>query len=74
MHPSWYRSTTIFIIDKDVLKKSKRRARDPEIGENYLVSADTSHKDWFSDQEEKHGADKLNVFQKKTQNRNADKK
>lgn len=73
MHP-WCRSTTIIGITDDVLKGLQRRARDPETGENYQVSGNTSYKDWFADQEKKHGADTMKTFQDKVQNLNADKR
>lgn len=61
MHP-WCRSTTIIGMDEDVLKGLQRRARDPETGENYIVDGNTSYKDWFADQEKKHGADKVDTI------------
>lgn len=73
MHP-WCRSTTIIGITDDVLKGLHRRARDPETGENYLVSGNTSYKKWFADQEKKYGADTMKTFQDKVQNLNADKR
>ena len=72
MHP-WCRSTTIIGMDDKVLEGLQRRARDLETGENYLVSGNTAYKDWFADQEKKHGADTLKTFQDKVQNLNADK-
>lgn len=73
MHP-WCRSTTSIHIDESVLKKLKRRARDPETGKTYLVSADTKYKDWLEDQQDKHGVDDIEVFRKKVVNRNSDRK
>lgn len=73
MHP-WYRSTTIIGMDDKVLEGLQRRARDLETGENYLVSGNTAYKDWFADQEKKHGAVTLKTFQDKVQNLNTDKR
>lgn len=72
MHP-WCRSTTIIGMNDKVLKGLQRRARDTETGKNYTVSGNTSYKDWFAEQEKKHGADKVDVFQKKVKNFNADR-
>lgn len=73
MHP-WCRSTTIIGMDDKVLEGLQRRARDLETGKNYIVSGNTSYKEWFTEQEKKYGADKVSVFQKKVKNLSSDKK
>lgn len=46
MHP-FCRSTTIIHLGGDVVPGLKRRARDPETGENKLVPASTNYKKWY---------------------------
>lgn len=46
MHP-WCRSTTVAVIDRELLKNLKRRARDPETGKTYLVPMTMSYKEWY---------------------------
>lgn len=45
MHP-WCRSTTIAVIDDEVLEDMTRRARDPETGEMYEVPSNMSYPEW----------------------------
>ena len=46
MHP-WCRSTTISIVDEEILKSMKRNAYDPETGRTIKVPADTTYKEWY---------------------------
>ena len=46
MHP-WCRSTTISNLTKEVLKKLKRRARNPVTGKTENVPADMTYKQWY---------------------------
>lgn len=46
MHP-FCRSTTIIHLGGDVVPGLKRRARDPETGENKLVPASMNYKEWY---------------------------
>lgn len=73
MHP-WCRSTTIIGMNDKELKGLQRRARDTETGKNYSVSGNTSYKDWFTEQEKKHDADKIEILQNKVKNLSYDKK
>lgn len=45
MHP-WCRSTTIAVIDDEVLEDMTRKARDPETGDVYTVPANMNYEDW----------------------------
>lgn len=72
MHP-WCRSTTIIGINNKVLKGLQRRACDTETGKNYIIG-NKSYKEWFAEQEKKHGVDKISVFQRKVKNLSSDKK
>ncbi len=47
MHP-FCRSTTIIHLDEGVVSGLKRRARDPDTGENRLVPASMNYKEWYS--------------------------
>ena len=46
MHP-WCRSTTISIIDEDILKKMERRAYDPKTGRTMMVPANMTYQQWY---------------------------
>ena len=46
MHP-WCRSTTISIVDDEILKNMKRNAYDPETGRTIKVSANMTYKEWY---------------------------
>lgn len=46
MHPNC-RSTTIAVFDKKIMDKMRRRAIDPETGEDVFVPADMSYKEWY---------------------------
>ena len=54
LHP-WCRSTTIAVFDDDIKSKLKRRAKDPETGEDMLVPADMTYKEWEDSLEEQYG-------------------
>lgn len=67
MHPHC-RCTTIVGIDDETLSKMKRRARDPETNKTYKVPANMTYKEWFKEQEEKYGVDRVQVLKKKVLN------
>ena len=46
MHP-WCRSTTISIVDDEILKNMKRNAYDPETGRTIKVPANMTYKKWY---------------------------
>ena len=46
MHP-WCRSTTINIVDDEILKNMKRNAYDPETGRTIKVPANMTYKEWY---------------------------
>lgn len=46
MHP-WCRSTTISIVDEEILKSMKRNAYDPEMGRTIKVPANMTYKEWY---------------------------
>lgn len=46
MHP-WCRSTTISIVDGEILSRLQRRARDPVTGKTYMVPANMTYKEWY---------------------------
>ena len=46
MHP-WCRSTTISIVDEEILKSMKRNAYDPETGRTIKVPANVTYKEWY---------------------------
>lgn len=46
MHP-FCRSTTIIHLEDEVVSGLKRRARDPETGENKLVPVSMNYKEWY---------------------------
>ena len=46
MHP-WCRSTTISIIDKEILRNMKRSAYNPKTGRTEMVPADMTYDEWY---------------------------
>lgn len=61
MHP-WCRSTTIAVIDKELLQKMKRRARDPKTGKTFLVPMTMSYNQWYKKYVK--GGDKMKVIKR----------
>ena len=73
LHP-WCRSTTVAVIDGAVLSDLKRRARDPETGKSYLVSADTTYEEWQKELNQQFGEGYSATKRKMVQNRAKDSK
>lgn len=73
LHP-WCRSTTVAVIDGAVLSDLKRRARDPETGKPYLVSADTTYEEWKKELDQRFGEGYSTTKRKMVQNRAKDGK
>lgn len=73
LHP-WCRSTTVAVIDSAVLTDLKRRARDPETGKTYLVSADTTYEEWKKELDQRFGEGYSATKRKMVQNRAKDSK
>lgn len=71
MHP-WCRSTTIAIIDRDLLKDMTRRARDPETGKTYTVPLTMNYKQWYKEYVEGHPEAEIN--EEKVKNKASDDK
>lgn len=46
LHP-FCRSTTVCVIDKQLMDKFKRRARDPVTGKTYLVPGNMTYNEWY---------------------------
>lgn len=46
LHP-WCRSTTISTMNKQVMDKLQRRARDPVTGKTYLIPANMNYNEWI---------------------------
>lgn len=71
MHP-WCRSTTIAFVAEDELRALRRRARDPETGKTYMVSADTTYEQWYKSKMKGHPEAETN--EKMIKNRFSDRK
>ncbi len=71
MHP-WCRSTTVSVIDGEVLEKLTRRAFNPATGHKELVPASMDYKEWY----EKYvkGSPKAQAEEKAYKNRSTDRK
>ncbi|MBU5451104.1 minor capsid protein [Acetivibrio sp. MSJd-27] len=46
LHP-WCRSTTISTLNKQIMDKLQRRARDPVTGKTYLIPANITYNEWI---------------------------
>lgn len=74
LHPHC-RSTTRAYLGEDTLKDIKRRARDPETGNTYLVPGGMSYKQWYDKfVVDKYGKDRIEVFEKMVKNKASDRK
>jgi SPP1 gp7 family putative phage head morphogenesis protein len=72
LHP-YCRSTTRAYFDN--MESLKRRARDPEIGKNYIVPGDMNYQEWYDKfVVDKYGKDKAEVFEKMIKNKASDRK
>lgn len=71
MHPRC-RSTTIPVLNDEIMAELKRRSTDPVTGKPVIVSADMSYKEWY----DKHvrGNAKAEVNEKAVRNLSSDKK
>lgn len=71
MHP-YCRSTTISVIDKEILKNMKRSAYNPETGRIEMVHADMTYEQWY----EKYvkGNQKAEAQEKAVKNASSDRK
>lgn len=72
LHP-WCRSTTIAVFDDDIVKKLKRRAKDPETGEDMLVPANMTYEEWKEGILQKYGNGYVFKTRKKIRNSTTDK-
>lgn len=70
MHP-WCRSTTISIINEEVLKTLKRRAFNPETGRSELVPATMTYGEWYDKYVK--GRPRVEAEEKKLKNRSSDR-
>jgi len=70
LHP-WCRSTTIILLDGDVLNRMERRARDPATGKLIKVPGDMKYKEWYDTYVK--GDDQAELARKKLKNLQADK-
>ncbi len=71
MHPNC-RSTTIAVFDKKIMDKMRRRAIDPETGEDIFVPADMSYSEWYDKYVTNNPAGK--IAEKKFANSGSDRK
>ena len=71
LHP-WCRSTTISTLNKKIMDKLKRRARDPITGKTYLIPANMNYNEWYDKYVKSDPQAALSV--KKFKNKYSDKK
>ena len=71
LHP-WCRSTTISTMNKQVMDKLQRRARDPVTGKTYLIPANMNYNEWYDKYVKSDPQAALSV--KKFKNKYSDKK
>lgn len=64
MHP-FCRSTTIIHLGGEVVQGLKRRARDPETGENKLVPASMNYREWYAKNVKGKGLEGLDKVKKR---------
>lgn len=74
LHP-WCRSTTIAYFGEDTLKNLRRRARDPQTGQTYVLPSNMNYNDWYQKYVvDKYGPQKAETFEKMIKNKASDKK
>jgi SPP1 gp7 family putative phage head morphogenesis protein len=71
MHP-WCRSTTIAVIDRDLLENMKRSALDPATGKRVMIPATMTYNEWYKKFVE--GSPEAKLEEKKIKNQSSDRK
>jgi len=71
MHP-YCRSTTVTVLDGEVMERLQRRAKDPVTGESILVPADMTYKEWKESLVGKYGKSQVSSIDKMIKYASAD--
>lgn len=69
------RSTTIAYFGEETLNNLRRRARDPQTGQPYVLDKNMNYKDWYQEYAvNKYGPQKAETFERMIKNKSSDKK